>query len=92
MSEIRDDPSPPIPPPRRFPRWLLIAALVMAAGAGFAVYINRPTSGEGAKTAVAHQQWYCPMHPQVVSDKPGKCPICGMTLIPVPAAPAGGQP
>jgi len=22
----------------------------------------------------------CPMHPQVRSDKPGKCPICGMTL------------
>jgi len=24
----------------------------------------------------------CPMHPQVQSDKPGKCPICGMTLVP----------
>ena len=23
----------------------------------------------------------CPMHPQVRSDKPGKCPICGMTLV-----------
>jgi len=23
----------------------------------------------------------CPMHPQIKSDKPGKCPICGMTLI-----------
>ena len=22
----------------------------------------------------------CPMHPQIKSDKPGKCPICGMTL------------
>ena len=22
----------------------------------------------------------CPMHPQIHSDKPGKCPICGMTL------------
>ena len=25
----------------------------------------------------------CAMHPQVVSDKPGKCPICGMPLIAV---------
>jgi hypothetical protein len=31
----------------------------------------------------------CPMpeHSSVHEDKPGKCPICGMTLIPVMAAP-----
>ena len=23
----------------------------------------------------------CPMHPEVASDKPGKCPKCGMTLV-----------
>jgi CopA family copper-resistance protein len=23
----------------------------------------------------------CPMHPQIQKDKPGKCPICGMTLV-----------
>ena len=22
----------------------------------------------------------CPMHPEVKSDKPGKCPKCGMNL------------
>lgn len=26
----------------------------------------------------------CPMHPQVRSPTPGKCPICGMDLVPVP--------
>src|SRR6185369_14352290 len=25
--------------------------------------------------------WTCPMHPQIKMDKPGKCPICGMTLV-----------
>nr|WP_235891389.1 heavy metal-binding domain-containing protein [Flavobacterium gawalongense] len=23
----------------------------------------------------------CPMHPEVTSDKPGKCPKCGMNLV-----------
>ena len=26
----------------------------------------------------------CPMHPEVTSDKPGKCSICGMNLEKVP--------
>ena len=27
--------------------------------------------------------WTCPMHPEVKSDKPGKCPRCSMALEPV---------
>jgi RND family efflux transporter MFP subunit len=27
--------------------------------------------------------YHCPMHPGYTSDKPGECPICGMTLVPV---------
>jgi FtsP/CotA-like multicopper oxidase with cupredoxin domain/uncharacterized Zn finger protein (UPF0148 family) len=30
---------------------------------------------------VTKQVYTCPMHPEVQSDKPGKCPNCGMTLI-----------
>jgi Cu2+-exporting ATPase len=29
------------------------------------------------------QKYTCPMHPQIVQDKPGKCPLCGMTLEPM---------
>jgi Cu(I)/Ag(I) efflux system membrane fusion protein len=25
--------------------------------------------------------WTCPMHPQIISDKPGECPICHMSLV-----------
>lgn len=35
-------------------------------------------------SAGAEQIYTCSMHPQVRSTEPGKCPICGMDLIPVP--------
>jgi membrane fusion protein, copper/silver efflux system len=38
------------------------------------------------KDRAAAQQYYCPMHPTYVSDKPGDCPICNMKLVPKPAA------
>ncbi len=28
-----------------------------------------------------HQQYTCPMHPQIAEQKPGNCPICGMGLV-----------
>jgi membrane fusion protein, copper/silver efflux system len=28
-------------------------------------------------------KYTCPMHPEVISDKPGRCPICKMNLVPV---------
>src|ERR1700730_16948398 len=30
--------------------------------------------------SVSNTEFYCPMHPQVVRDEPGSCPICGMPL------------
>src|SRR5882672_5277370 len=27
------------------------------------------------------EQYTCPMHPTVVQDKPGTCPVCGMDLV-----------
>ena len=46
------------------------------------------TSGQGGEGVEAEGQiWTCSMHPQVRQPGPGKCPICGMDLIPVEAEP-----
>jgi Cu+-exporting ATPase len=34
-------------------------------------------------SAPAGSKWTCPMHPEVVTDGPGACPICGMALEPM---------
>lgn len=39
-----------------------------------------PTQAPKAGT----QRWYCSMHPQIIRDRPGLCPICEMELIPMP--------
>src|SRR5436190_771517 len=31
-------------------------------------------------------EWTCSMHPQIRQPRPGKCPICGMDLVPVSQA------
>ncbi len=35
----------------------------------------------GQRDADARKQYVCSMHPQVIRDEPGDCPICGMFLI-----------
>jgi rubrerythrin len=40
---------------------------------------TKTSSGEQPRSGKIY--FTCPMHPQVHQGKPGKCPICGMTLI-----------
>lgn len=50
--------------------------------------------GETAKeTPAGEKQLYtCGMHPQVIQDEPGNCPICGMKLTPMKAADVNESP
>ena len=45
------------------------------------------TNSPSTNQPVAKQLYTCPMHPDVISDHPGKCPQCGMTLVPMDGEP-----
>jgi Cu(I)/Ag(I) efflux system membrane fusion protein len=55
------------------------------------------TSVEQQETAIEHAQkhldpkYVCPMHPQIIRDVPGSCPICGMDLVAVEAEEGGSS-
>ncbi|AKI99936.1 Cu(I)/Ag(I) efflux system membrane fusion protein [Archangium gephyra] len=106
---LETPPLPPSPPParRRFgAAALIVTALGSAVLGGGAVHLlshgddaheahapatagtTTPATSEPAAT-----KYQCPMHPSIVQDQPGKCPICGMDLVPMTPAPASaGDP
>jgi Cu+-exporting ATPase len=45
-------------------------------------YLN-PVAPEQTAPAPVGAQFTCPMHPEIVRDAPGTCPICGMALEPI---------
>jgi RND family efflux transporter MFP subunit len=58
-------------------------ALVLAAvlaGVGVIGLVTWYRSRAGAHAAHTDAEYFCPMHPTIVRDKPGECPICGMKL------------
>jgi len=57
---------------------LLLVAVVVTAAISWNVFAP---SGKTAGTS--GQKWTCAMHPQIIRDHPGSCPICGMDLVPV---------
>jgi Cu(I)/Ag(I) efflux system membrane fusion protein len=69
---------------------ILAAAVLLLAVAGWLVSMQMQ-SGESPKqeTALEHaakhinKKYQCPMHPQIIRDQPGRCPICGMDLVPM---------
>ena len=74
----------------------VLTGLVIIMGVGVVIAAaNRTGSAPAAsEQAAAHAQklWHCGMHPQVILEHPGNCPICGMELTPIAAAGDASQP
>ncbi len=63
---------------------LFLYILLIIAGLYFALqmyhYLRHKTNFLTKNSEV--QLWTCPMHPQIIMEKPGECPICHMSLVP----------
>jgi multidrug efflux pump subunit AcrA (membrane-fusion protein) len=70
------------------PKILLLVLFVAAASATatwfVARHVSAPTAAASAAAAGRKILYYqSPMHPWIKSDKPGKCPICNMDMVPI---------
>jgi Cu(I)/Ag(I) efflux system membrane fusion protein len=70
-------------------RWVLVLVTALVATGSILSYAGIHVGG--AKSGASAQVYYCPMHPSVVQDHPGQCPICSMTLVLKPEGPAKGS-
>ncbi len=61
-----------------------------ALGVGGSAVLHRHPAEKAAEHTALAERWQCPMHPNVVQDHPGECPICGMKLVKLAATPPGG--
>jgi membrane fusion protein, copper/silver efflux system len=81
----------------RYGRRLVAGVLfVVLFGAGYLVRgmlsgLAESVEPDHAQTAPQEEAslWTCAMHPQIRQPRPGKCPLCGMKLVPVKSS-AGG--
>jgi len=79
----------------RWKPWVVFASIVLvalAAGAGLHRFgreraaRQQSIAGAPAAQTQAKALYHCPMHPTMVSDRPGDCPICGMRMVPMDEA------
>lgn len=59
---------------------VVVAIVALTAIVGGTWYWTQERSAAASHAAAV--QYRCPMHPAVISDRPGSCPICGMDLVP----------
>ncbi len=56
-------------------------ALVVISIIGIAIYFFAKKSDNHSEMGHQNEVYTCSMHPEIIRDEPGNCPICGMTLV-----------
>jgi len=70
---------------------IILAAGILIGATAIYFLMPKPRTNATASVEQGKQLYSCGMHPEVISDKPGNCPICGMKLTPIKST-APGQP
>jgi RND family efflux transporter MFP subunit len=63
--------------------YIKATALILVAAGIVAIAGTWLTGCSEKQSAQSEQLYTCGMHPQVIQNKPGNCPICGMKLTPI---------
>lgn len=56
--------------------------IIVLAGSSYLLFFNSGTSSSSENVAEEKQLYTCGMHPEIIMEEPGNCPICGMKLVP----------
>lgn len=67
-------------------KWLPWLLIVVVISLGLNIYFllqHRGRSDDSAASITSEVLYTCPMHPTILQDHPGDCPICGMKLVKV---------
>jgi Cu(I)/Ag(I) efflux system membrane fusion protein len=62
---------------------VIVACLVSGALGAAGMWLLMPHDVVAPAATAPAARWTCPMHPTIVQDHPGECPICGMALVPL---------
>jgi Cu(I)/Ag(I) efflux system membrane fusion protein len=65
---------------------LIVVAVVAVLGVALGIVLTlsfrpKPSAAPRVAQSKVKEQWQCPMHPAIIRDQPGDCPICGMKLV-----------
>ncbi|MBW4362150.1 efflux RND transporter periplasmic adaptor subunit [Flavobacterium taihuense] len=63
----------------RYLKFAILFLVVVLVGTG--IYFFSKKSDKHSEMDHQNEVYTCSMHPEIIRDKPGSCPICGMTLV-----------